>query len=62
MKSIVAELIKEGIATQNEDGSVGIVFSEISEKKPNLLKDFTDKEIAEIAKIPSCILQKKDGT
>lgn len=43
MKSIVAELIEKWVATQNEDGSVGVVFSEES-------------------KIPSCILQKKDGT
>lgn len=43
MKSIVAELIAKWVATQNEDGSVGVVFSEES-------------------KIPSCILQKKDGT
>lgn len=43
MKDIVAELIKNWVATQNEDGSVWVVFSEES-------------------KIPSCILQKKDGT
>ncbi|MBX9808773.1 arginine--tRNA ligase [Candidatus Gracilibacteria bacterium] len=43
MKDIVAELISKGVATQNEDGSVGVVFPEES-------------------KIPSCILQKKDGT
>lgn len=43
MKDIVAELITKWIATQNDDGSVGIVFSEES-------------------KLPSCILQKKDGT
>ncbi|NRH21145.1 arginine--tRNA ligase [Candidatus Gracilibacteria bacterium] len=43
MKDIVAELIKNKVATQNEDGSVGVVFSEES-------------------KLPSCILQKKDGT
>ncbi len=43
MKSIVRELVEKGIATQNEDGSVGVVFSEES-------------------KIPSCVLQKKDGT
>ena len=43
MKDIVAELIKKGVATQNEDGSVGVVF-------------------AEETKIPSCVLQKKDGT
>jgi arginyl-tRNA synthetase len=43
MKDIVRELIEKWVATQNEDGSVGVVFSEES-------------------KIPSCILQKKDGT
>ncbi|MBC7498887.1 arginine--tRNA ligase [Candidatus Gracilibacteria bacterium] len=43
MKDIVRELIEKGVATQNEDGSVGVVFPEES-------------------KIPSCILQKKDGT
>lgn len=43
MKDIVKELIEKGIATQNEDGSVGVFFSEDS-------------------KLPSCILQKKDGT
>lgn len=43
MKDIVAELISKWVATQNEDGSVGVVFPEES-------------------KIPSCILQKKDGT
>ncbi len=43
MKDIVAELVKKWIATQNEDGSVGVVFPEES-------------------KLPSCILQKKDGT
>jgi arginyl-tRNA synthetase len=43
MKDIVAELISNWVATQNEDGSVGVIFPEES-------------------KIPSCILQKKDGT
>jgi arginyl-tRNA synthetase len=43
MKSIVAELIKKGIATKNDDGSVGVIFPEET-------------------KIPSCVLQKKDGT
>ncbi len=43
MKDIVKELIEKWVATQNEDGSVGIIFPEES-------------------KIPSCILQKKDGT
>ena len=43
MKDIVAELIKNWVATQNEDGSVWVVFPEES-------------------KLPSCILQKKDGT
>lgn len=43
MKDIVRELIEKGVATQNEDDSVGVVFPEET-------------------KIPSCILQKKDGT
>lgn len=43
MKDIVKELIEKWIATQNEDGSVGVVFPEDM-------------------KLPSCILQKKDGT
>ena len=43
MKDIVAELVKKGVATQNEDGSVGVIFPEET-------------------KIPSCVLQKKDGT
>ncbi|MDD2486892.1 MAG: arginine--tRNA ligase [Candidatus Gracilibacteria bacterium] len=43
MKDIVQELIEKGIATKNEDGSVGVVFPEET-------------------KIPSCVLQKKDGT
>lgn len=43
MKSIVSELIQKGIATKNDDGSVGVVFPEET-------------------KIPSCVLQKKDGT
>lgn len=43
MKDIVRELVKKGVATQNEDGSVGVVFPEET-------------------KIPSCVLQKKDGT
>jgi arginyl-tRNA synthetase len=43
MKDIVRELIEKGVATQNEDGSVGVVFPEET-------------------KMPSCILQKKDGT
>lgn len=43
MKGIVKELVKKGVATQNEDGSVGVVFPEET-------------------KIPSCVLQKKDGT
>ncbi len=43
MKDIVRELIEKWVATQNEDGSVGVIFPEES-------------------KIPSCILQKKDGT
>ncbi|MDD3646316.1 MAG: arginine--tRNA ligase [Candidatus Gracilibacteria bacterium] len=42
MHSIVVELISKGIATQNEDGSVGVIF--------------------ENDKLPSCILQKRDGT
>jgi arginyl-tRNA synthetase len=43
MKDIVKELIEKWVATQNEDGSVGVVFPEEM-------------------KMPSCILQKKDGT
>lgn len=43
MKDIVNELVEKGVATRNEDGSVGVVFPEET-------------------KIPSCILQKKDGT
>lgn len=43
MKDIVKELIAKGIATQNDDGSVGVIFPEET-------------------KIPSCVLQKKDGT
>ncbi|MBP6981537.1 arginine--tRNA ligase [Candidatus Gracilibacteria bacterium] len=43
MKDIVKELIEKGVATANEDGSVGVIFPEES-------------------KLPSCILQKKDGT
>ncbi len=43
MKDIVRELIEKWIATQNDDGSVGVVF-------PDEMK------------MPSCILQKKDGT
>lgn len=43
MKDIVAELIEKGIATRNEDNSVGVVFPEDM-------------------KIPSCMLQKRDGT
>ncbi len=43
MKDIVKELIEKWVATQNEDGSVGVIFPEES-------------------KLPSCILQKKDGT
>ena len=43
MHSIVKELVKNWIATQNDDGSVGVVFPE---------------EL----KIPSCMLQKRDGT
>lgn len=43
MSSVVQELITASIATKNEDGSVGVVFSKDS-------------------KLPSCILQKRDGT
>ncbi len=43
MSSVVNELISNGIATKNEDESVGVVFSKES-------------------KLPSCILQKRDGT
>ncbi|PID84112.1 arginine--tRNA ligase [Candidatus Gracilibacteria bacterium] len=43
MHSIVDELLEKGIATKNEDGSVGVVFPEDT-------------------KMPSTILQKKDGT
>jgi len=43
MKDIVKELVKKGIATQNDDGSVWVEFDEK-------------------LKIPSCILQKRDGT
>ncbi len=43
MKDIVKELIDKWIATQNDDGSVGVIFPDET-------------------KMPSCILQKKDGT
>lgn len=43
MKDVVRELIEKKIATQNDDGSVGVEFPEVT-------------------KIPSCILQKRDGT
>jgi len=43
MSDIVADLIEKNIATQNDDGSVGVVF-------PDEMK------------MPSCILQKRDGT
>jgi arginyl-tRNA synthetase len=43
MKDIVTELIEKNIATENEDGSVWVVF-------PDEMN------------IPSCILQKRDGT
>lgn len=43
MSAVVRELIQSGIATKNEDESVGVVFSKES-------------------KLPSCILQKRDGT
>lgn len=43
MKSIVSELIRKGVATKNDDGSVGVIFPEET-------------------KLPSCILQKRDGT
>lgn len=43
MKDIIRELVEKWIATQNDDGSVGVIFPEE-------------------AKMPSCILQKKDGT
>ena len=42
MQMIVDELLQKGIATKNEDGSVGIVFDES-------------------LKLPSTIIQKKDG-
>ncbi len=43
MKDVVKELVEKKIATQNEDGSVGVEFPETT-------------------KMPSCILQKRDGT
>lgn len=43
MKDIVSELIEKWIATQNDDGSVWVVFDDET-------------------KIPSCVLQKRDGT
>lgn len=43
MKETVEELIEKGIATRNDDGSVGVSFR----------RHF---------KLPSCILQKRDGT
>ena len=43
MSAVVDELIESGIATKNEDESVGVVF---------------EKE----TKLPSCVLQKRDGT
>lgn len=43
MNTIVKEMLDKGIATKNDDGSVGVVFPEET-------------------KIPSTILQKKDGT
>lgn len=43
MKDVINELLSKNIATQNEDGSVGIVFPEET-------------------KLPSTILQKRDGT
>jgi arginyl-tRNA synthetase len=42
MQMIVDELLQKGIATKNEDGSVGVVFDESF-------------------KLPSTIIQKKDG-
>lgn len=43
MDSIAQELLEKGIASKNEDGSVGVVFPEET-------------------KIPSCMLEKRDGT
>lgn len=43
MNDIVAELLDKNIATQNDDGSIGVIFEEET-------------------KMPSTILQKKDGT
>ncbi len=42
MQSVIEELVELGIASCNEDGSIGVVFSDE-------------------AKIPSCILAKRDG-
>ena len=85
MSAVVEELIQSGIATKNEDESVGVVFDdtnkkeEIKKKKEGIdvlcpldkggqggLKNTGNLEnlvnLKTSPALPSCILQKRDGT
>jgi arginyl-tRNA synthetase len=72
MSAVVDELIQSGIATKNEDESVGIVFDDMEKKeerinnKEGIVGSGTSSTQAtkqpSTAKLPSCILQKRDGT
>ena len=61
MDDIIAELVEKKIATKNEDNSVGIDFKQYIEENGEKL-GYTEEEIKEIMKIPSTILEKRDGT
>ncbi len=61
MDTIIAELIEKKIATKNEDNSVGIDFQKYIEENGEKL-GYSQEEIKEIMKLPSTILEKRDGT
>lgn len=61
MDDVIAELVEKKIATKNEDGSTGIDFQKYIESHlPSL--DISEKDIQEMMKLPSTILEKRDGT
>jgi arginyl-tRNA synthetase len=61
MDDVIAELVEKKIATKNEDGSTGIDFQKYIETHLSKIT-LPEKEIQEIIKLPSTILEKRDGT
>jgi arginyl-tRNA synthetase len=72
MSAVVRELIQSGVATKNEDESVGIVFDNSMQNTKNKIQNegmvgsgnLSTQALkhSSTAKLPSCILQKRDGT